>query len=248
MRNYKLVIAYDGTHYGGWQIQPNKVTIQQVLEEKLQILLKNPVKISGSGRTDAGVHALNQVANFHSTEEIDAKQFLRSLNALLPKDIRVRLLEEVPLSFHSRFSASSKEYHYHLTLDSVVMPFDTPYRYQPRGLIDVEQMKKACSHFIGTHDFSSFANSVTEGSAKNNPVRSIEKMSVVEEDGGIRIECKANGFLYKMVRNIVGTLIECGRGKIPPEKIQRLLEVKDRKEAPSAAPPQGLFLVEVNYQ
>ncbi len=242
--NYKICIAYDGTNYGGWQIQPNRLTIQELLEEKLAILLKKPTKVTGSGRTDAGVHAMAQVANFHHEGPLFPKLFLRSMNALLPPDIRILSIDEVEDSFHARFSAKGKAYHYHLSLTPTILPFVRNFRYHPRGKLDIKKMTEAAPLFIGKHDFTSFAN---VGSSSENPIKTLRRLDLVQEGDDLILQFEGDGFLYKMVRNIVGALIQVGRGKLEPEEIKQILAAKDRTRASQAAPPQGLFLFRVEY-
>ena len=240
---YKLLIAYDGTHYSGWQVQKDQASIQALIQSALRTALRHPLDLTGSGRTDAGVHALGQTAHFDS-QEFFKKELLRaSLNALLPPDIRIREITPVPPDFHARYSAKAKIYHYHLHLDRVLDPFQRLYRHQPRAKLDL--VKQAASHFIGTHDFTSFANE--KASAPQDPIRTISRLDIKEQKGGVRLEFEGDGFLYKMVRNITGTLLDAAAKKIPLDEIPKIFEAKDRRKAGSAAPPQGLFLVEVLY-
>lgn len=245
--NYKMTIAYDGTCYGGWQVQPNATTIQELLQKAIKIIIKEDVSVIGSGRTDAGVHALAQTAHFKSSAPITLQRFLASMNGLLPLDIRVIDIEEVPLDFHARYSAQSKCYHYHMTLNRVQLPFHRLYSWHVRHRFDVEKLHQAAELFVGEHDFTSFANEAHAGSAAKNPIRNLYRADVIEEDGGIRIEFEANGFLYKMVRNIVGTLHEVSVGKITLDDIPKIFEARDRRKAGKAAPAHGLFLAYVNY-
>lgn len=247
MKNYKLTIAYDGTHFNGWQIQPNSTTIQEKLEDALFILTKEKVKVSGSGRTDAGVHAKAQVANFKVAKDLDTYKLRASLNGLLPYDIRILEAEEAPLDFHARYSAKGKCYHYHICLDRVQLPFHRNYSWHVRQPFDLSILKKAIQYFVGEHDFTSFANEAHAGSASKNPVRNIYRLDLFEEDGGVRLEFEGTGFLYKMVRNIVGTLHEVAVGKLSIDDIPNIFEAKNRKRAGPAAPPQGLFLAFVLY-
>lgn len=247
MQRYKMTLSYDGTQYGGWQVQPNTLSIQSLVEKALSIALRTPTKAYGSGRTDAGVHALGQTAHFTVSNSVDTLRLLGSLNGLLPQDIRVKSLEEVPLSFHARYSAKGKIYHYHLHLEQVEDPFKRLYTTLIRYPLDRALLKQACQLLIGTHDFTSFANEAHSGSAAKNPIRSLRRLDVIEEEGGIRLEFEADGFLYKMVRNITGTLLDVGRGKISPSTIVDILTAKDRKKSSAAASPQGLFLVTVLY-
>lgn len=245
--NYKMTIAYDGTRYGGWQIQPNAITIQQLLMNAIKTITRNDLSVTGSGRTDAGVHALAQTANFKSTAPLDLYRFHASMNGLLPTDIRVLSLEEVPLDFHSRYSAVSKSYHYHLCLDRIQLPFERLYSWHIRQNIDKERLREAANRFIGVHDFTSFANEASMGSAAKDPVRNLFRLDVVDTDKGVRLEFEANGFLYKMVRNIVGTLHEVSLGKYSPDDINAMFHTRDRRMAGTAAPAHGLFLANVTY-
>jgi len=244
---YKIVIQYDGRPYNGWQVQPGVPTIQDKIQKTLEIFLGEPVWITGSGRTDSGVHALGQVAHFAVTKEIDLRRFMAASNGLLPPEIRI--LEIIPAAedFHARYSAKGKIYHYHLWTKQVHSPFRRPHTtYFPQEL-DLDLLQGAAKLFVGTHDFTSFANSPGEGAAAKNPVRTVKRVDIVKEEGGFRIEIEANGFLYKMVRNIVGMLLDVGTGKRPIEDISRAFELKDRKFSSKAAPPNGLFLVKVHY-
>jgi len=245
--NYKLTIAYDGTAYCGWQIQPNGVSIQQLIQEKTSILTRVPTSVIGSGRTDAGVHAFGQIAHFHSPELKDLYRFHGSLNALLPPDIRILNVEEVPHTFHARYSATGKTYHYRLHLDRVPDPFKRFYSLHVREKINLDLLKAAALSFLGTHDFTSFANEGHQGSASKDGVRTLARLDVVNEPGGVRLEFTGDGFLYKMVRNIVGTLLEVASGKRLIEDLPNILMAKDRAAAGQAAPPHGLCLVKVDY-
>jgi tRNA pseudouridine38-40 synthase len=245
--NYKLIIAYDGTNYCGWQIQPNGTSIQELIQEQLSIISRTKITLIGSGRTDAGVHALGQTAHFHSPFIENQPRFLRSLNALLPPDIRILHIEDAPKTFHAQYSAIGKIYHYHLHLDGVADPFTRLYKLHVREKINRDLLQRATHQFIGTHDFTSFANEAHLGSASRNAVRTLKRIDVIEEPGGVRLEFEGDGFLYKMVRNIVGTLLEVASGKYPLEEITAILAAKDRKKAGQAAPPQGLFLMRVIY-
>ncbi len=247
MLNYKLTIAYDGTNYGGWQIQPNATTVQELLQNALHVILKEKINIIGAGRTDAGVHALEQIANFKFAQKLDLHRLQGSLNGLLPIDIRVKRIDAVPLDFHSQYSAISKTYHYHLHLDRVLNPFHRLYRLHVLEHIDPVRLKKGAKLFLGTHDFTSFANEAHTGTASHDPIRTLTRLDVCEQDGGLRLEFEGDGFLYKMVRNIVGTLLEIAAGKRTCEEIPAIFAAKDRKKAGRAAGPKGLFLVKVDY-
>ncbi len=248
MQKYKLIVAYDGARYSGWQIQPNACSIQETLQNALHTLLQQKISVIASGRTDAGVHARGQVAHFCTDQEIDLFRFHRSLNGILPDEIRI--LEIVPTSpsFHARYSAIGKIYHYHLHLDPVDIPFNRQYHWHVRSPLDIALLKQAAQHFVGTHDFTSFANEAHKGSAAEGAVRIIKRLDVIPQEGGIRLEFEANGFLYKMVRNIVGMLIDVASGKREIGEIVEVLEARDRRLASRAATPKGLFLMEVHYE
>jgi tRNA pseudouridine38-40 synthase len=247
MLTYKLHFMYDGTNYSGWQVQPNATSIQQLIQETIQLVIHESVSVVGSGRTDAGVHAFDQVAHFRSEQTVDLERFSRSLNGILPKDIRLTKAEKVENSFHAQKSAFSKEYHYVLCLGPVVPPFEKEYCLHIPFEIDIELLKQAASCFVGTHDFTSFANKSLEGAASKNPVRTIYRLDVVPWQYGLRLEFEGSGFLYKMVRNIVGMLLAVGSKKRPLAEIPHLFAAKDRRLAPMGASARGLFLVGVRY-
>jgi tRNA pseudouridine38-40 synthase len=247
LHNYKLLIVYDGTNYCGWQVQPNGLSIQQVVQEKASLILRQPILITGSGRTDAGVHAKGQAAHFQLPRALDLYRFLGSLNALLPSDIRVLEAKEVPMNFHARYSATGKIYHYHLHLDYIENPFTRLYCWRIKEKMDLAAFKKAATCFIGSHDFTSLSNDSHSGCAANDPVRTVQRLDIIEQPQGLRLEFEANGFLYKMVRNITGTLVDVGLGKFAAEQMPLILAARDRKKAGRAAPPQGLFLMHVHY-
>lgn len=247
MFKYCLHLTYDGTNYSGWQIQPNALSIQQLIQEALAVLIREPVSLVGSGRTDAGVHAQDQAAHFTCSTEQDVHKLCRSLNGMLPKDIRCLRICQVALSFHAQKSAIKKEYHYVLCLGPIVPPFQRLYCHHIPYAIDLSLLHEAALLFTGTHDFSSFANSQHHGSAGKNPVRTIYRLDLVEWEYGIRLEFEGNGFLYKMVRNIVGMLIAVAAGKKALSDIPRLFAAKDRRQAPLAAPARGLFLIQAHY-
>ena len=245
--NYKLKFAYDGTAYNGWQVQPNAVAIQEIIEKAIFTLIREKIRIIGSGRTDAGVHALEQVAHFKCTKQIDTRRFFQAINGMLPHDIRLLSIEEAPLSFHAQRSALRKIYHYHICLNPIVMPFERLYRYHVRKRISLPLLEEAAKLFVGSHDFTSYANSGTEGACKKNPVRTIYRLDVIKTADGVRLEFEGNGFLYKMVRNITGMLLDVASGRHSLEDINKIFEAKDRRIAPKSAPAQGLFLIKVIY-
>ncbi len=247
MKKYILDIMYDGTEYSGWQIQHHSTTIQQLVQNAVRTLVREEVNVIGSGRTDAGVHALGQIAHFRCTCEQNTQYLLKALNGILPKDIRVRQVQEVDIGFHAQKSAYAKEYHYHLVLGPISTPFERQYVWRVPYTIDQTLLQKACAEFVGTHDFRSFANSADYGAAAKNSVRTIIKIDIVPRENGLTLVFQANGFLYKMVRNIVGMLIAVASGKKQLSDISRIFAAKDRRLAPMSAPPQGLFLVKVFY-
>lgn len=241
-----MTIAYEGTFYGGWQTQINTVSIQALIQQALSTLLRKPMHVTGSGRTDAGVHALGQIAHFRHPDALDLSRLLSSLNALLPPDIRILAIDPVSPQFHARFSAVSKLYHYQLHLDPVIDPFQRLYTHRPPHQVDLCILEDAAKAFIGTHDFTSFANTRSTQS-KNGNVRTIYRLDVLNREKGVCLAFEGNGFLYKMVRNIVGTILDVCAGKISMSDIERIFAARDRRAAGMAAPAHGLFLMRVNY-
>jgi len=244
-RNIKLVLEYDGTAYRGWQRQGNLPTIQKILEESIARITQEPVILHGSGRTDAGVHALNQVANFRTSSRIPAANLLRGLNSLLPGDIVIRETEDVDEEFHSRYSAKSKSYLYRILNSPVRSPLQRNSAWFIRCCLDLEKMGGAISLLCGKHDFTSFC---AAGSDVKSRVRTILRAEIEREtEQVITISVEADGFLRHMVRTIVGTLVEIGAGQDSSEIMRDILEAKDRGCAGITAPPQGLFLQKVSY-
>lgn len=245
MRNIKLLIEYDGTNYQGWQIQAKGVTIQGLIEEKLAILTGELIHLIGSGRTDAGVHALGQVAHFKTKSQMDVHTIQRALNSLLPSDIVIQRAEEVKEDFHARKQSKSKVYEYCILNRKVRSPFQHGYAWHIPQKLDFRAMEGATQDLVGEHDFSSFRS---VGSPTRTAVRKVIRAKWKKgRDGLIRFEIEANGFLKQMVRAIVGTLVEVGKGKISSEEFQKILCAKDRKRAGPTAPARGLFLKEVKY-
>ncbi len=244
MANYKLTIAYDGTAYKGWQYQPDQRTVQGTIHRALQIITKRKPKIYGAGRTDAGVHALGQVANFHTRLSIPTDSMRRALNSLLPPDIRILKCEIVGEKFNARFHARGKVYEYRLFEGEVLLPHIQRFTAQVRGpSLDLNAVKEAAAYLVGEKDFSSFAS---EDSRKDR-VRKIQSFKVWKKGGIIYFRVRGSGFLKYMVRIMVGTLIEVGKGKITPAEFKSILEARDRTLAGPTAPPQGLFLLKVLY-
>jgi tRNA pseudouridine38-40 synthase len=244
-RNIKLTIAYDGSGYHGWQRQADGiVTVQQLLEEALVQVTHHPVKLRGSGRTDTGVHADGQVANFFTDCTIPAERIHLALNARLPKDIRVRKAEPVPDDFDSIGSSRSKLYRYTLFNHADLPPKMVRYCYHYWRECAVEPMQQAAAYLEGQRDFACFQSA---GAKRESTVRHLMQCRVHREDHWVHFDLEADGFLYNMVRNIVGTLLEVGRGNWPPEKIKEVLAAQDRKKAGPKAPPNGLTLMWVKY-
>lgn len=244
-KNIKLILEYDGTHFHGWQRQKNELTIQGVIESAIQKMTGEPIKLIASGRTDASVHAISQVCNFITLSNIDPESLRRGLNALLPGAIFVKQAGYCSLHFHSRYSAISKTYEYRILNRREPDVFIRSYVWHIRSPLDLEVMKKCCSILIGKHDFSFFKSS---GSGNLNPVREMMKAELQGPEKGIlRFIFEADGFLRHMVRNIVGTVVEVGRGKIGFREFVEIFESRDRRMAGIKAPPQGLFLTMVRY-
>lgn len=244
-RNIKMVIAYDGTNYHGFQRQKNALAIQEVLEDIMSPIFGHRVWIIGSGRTDTGVHARGQTINFTTTSRIPIDKIPIAVNSRLPRDIAVLSAEEVPSDFHARYSAEEKTYAYQLLLSECPDPFGALYVWQVKKMLRLDLMRSALEMIVGTHDFSSFEAS---GSTVRDPVRTIYEATLTEEGRDrITIRLRGSGFLYHMVRNIVGTLVDVGLGKTTVEGFGEILEAHDRRRAGITAPPQGLFLENVRY-
>lgn len=244
-RNIKLVIAYDGTRYNGWQKQGNtENTIQGKIERVLSSILEEEIELHGSGRTDAGVHAKAQVANFHTSRDISIEDIATVLNMYLPNDIAVYQLEEVPNRFHSRLNATSKCYNYRIWNCYVPHPFEHRFLYQVDQHLNLDKMREAAKKFEGTHDFKGFCSNKR---MKKSTVRTIYSIDIEQAGKEIILKFNGNGFLYNMVRIITGTLIEVGLGKRKPEEMETLIASKNREEAGFTAPAQGLCLESVSY-
>jgi tRNA pseudouridine38-40 synthase len=242
--NFKAVIQYDGTNYSGWQIQPDCFTIQGTLQQTLYKITNEKVTIHGSGRTDAGVHALGQVASFKIEKVMEESSLQSALNSLLPHDIKVIHLSEAADEFNAQYDVKSKEYKYQIYMGKVASPFLYRYVYHLPGKLDIEEMKKAAKQFIGEHDFSAFKSA--EGACRNT-VRKVFQSDIINNEDIIYFIVVANGFMQYMVRTMVGTLINVGRGKMSATQIGKIIASKNRANAGATAPPQGLFLIKVNY-
>ena len=254
MRNIKLIVEYDGSGYCGWQVQAKgDVTIQEILQAALRKIIHEKINVIASGRTDSGVHSLGQVVNFETASKIPISKLALALNSILPDDIAVRGLQEPALDFHSRFSAKSKIYRYIIRTDSTKGVFLKEYYCHIKYPLNIRIMKSEARSLLGRHDFSSFCASNTK---IKNPIRSIKRILIKKvsfEPFGdnfklLVIDIEADGFLYNMVRNIVGTLLEIGRGKFKKGSLKKILEFKNRTKAGPTAPAKGLFLLKVKYK
>ena len=244
MANIKLILEYDGTHYYGWQIQPEVPTIQGELQCALVKIFRQQITVMGAARTDRGVHAKAQVVNFRTPHFLPCLQLVRALNSVLPPDIRVKKAERVDDQFHARYSAHYKIYKYFIYNRSSLSPWLRRFSWWIIFPLNCEWMRNAASHLIGKHDFSSFRN---EGSLSSSTVRCVDRIRITKKGYLINISIKADGFLYKMARNIAGILVEVGRGKFSPAGVDNALLARDRRRAGPTAPPQGLFLWRVGY-
>ncbi len=245
MRTIKLTIEYDGTNYLGWQVQPEGLTVQGVIEERLKRLTGEAISIAASGRTDAGVHALGQVAHFKTQSRMDAATFQKALNSLLPHDIVINKVEEVDSGFHARRHCRSKVYAYHVLNRGIRSVFQRGHSWHVPQALDLQAMREATESLVGEHDFSAFRS---VGSPTRTAVRKVIRAEWKKDQNGfLAFEIEASGFLKQMVRAIVGTLVEVGRGKMTTEDFNRILASKDRTRAGPTAPARGLFLKEVKY-
>ncbi len=249
MPTFKITLAYDGTGLVGWQRQASGVSVQALLEDALRELADRDITVTGAGRTDAGVHALGQVAGFSLERKIDAAALKRALNARLPAAVRVMAAEEASPAFHARFGARAKSYRYRIWNAETITPFERAYAWHLPGEFDVERITAAARLLEGTHDFAAFQAS---GSSTKTTVRTVSSSHIITADEGsttppILYEVTGDGFLRHMVRTIVGTLVEIGRGRRPIEWIADVLASRERARAGPTAPPEGLFLVSVEY-
>ena len=245
MRNIKLTIEYDGKEFNGWQKQPNKLNIQGTIEQAIKNITGEDVELNASGRTDAGVHALGQVANFKTNSEIPIEKFAIAINSKLKKSIVIKKAEEVDERFHSRLNCKRKTYRYIINNSSEGTAI---YRYLETHIpqkLDVRKMEQALKYFEGEHDFKAFKAS---GTSSKSSVRTIYKTQIYKKEDRIIIELTGNGFLYNMVRIIAGTLVDVGLGKIEPQQIENIIKEKKRENAGKTLPPNGLYLVSVEYE
>lgn len=248
MRNIKLVLEYDGSTFFGFQRQPHHPTIQEALEKALSIIFRRKMKIAAaSGRTDAGVHAEGQVVNFKTSSDKELRQIQRGLNALLPQPIVVSGIEEVSPGFHARFSIKSKTYEYRVWNHPYRSPLIAGRAFHVPFYLDIARMRRAAKFFIGRHDFRSFTSVTAMKKKDASCVRTIKRFQIKKQGYLILIQVEADGFLYHMIRNMVGTLLEVGRGKRPPEEIATVLKGRDRRLAGMTAPSEGLTFLEAFY-
>ena len=265
-RWFKMTVAYDGTGYSGWQVQPERVTIQSMLEKAIAQVCRERVRVTGSGRTDTGVHAFGQVASFSlQSWRASAADLCRALNSKLPTDIAISEIADAKQDFHAIRDAMGKRYRYQIQIGGMRDAFEYRYRWHVQGPIDVDAMRDAAALLLGKHDFASFQ---AVGAARKTTVRTVRDLGIIDQQNPreltsdiagqgrgqspwgrhIAIEIEADGFLYNMVRNIVGTLIEVGRGKHAASWVQQVLHAKDRAQAGPTAPPHGLCLLHVHYE
>jgi tRNA pseudouridine38-40 synthase len=244
IRNICLTVAYDGTNYHGWQRQPNAVTVEETLKAAIDRILDHEVKIIGGARTDAGVHAMGQVINFGTPKGLDHTSLCRGLNSMLPRDIRIRSSREVDREFHARYSAKSKVYVYCILSQMHNSPFLTRYVLHDPHRLDIAAMRRSAKILLGEHDFSSFKK---KDELYRNPVREVKRIGVATKGNMIYVVIEATGFLRYMVRNIVGSLLLVGHGKIEGRDFEAILESREREKAGPTAPAQGLFLREIKY-
>lgn len=244
MKRVMLVVAYDGTNYCGWQIQANGITVQEELNRCLSKLLKEPIQTVGASRTDAGVHALGNVAVFDTTARMPAEKISYALNTYLPEDIRIQYSAEVAADFHPRYCESEKTYEYRILNRRFPLPTQRLYTYFYHYKLDVEKMREGASFLVGRHDFASFCGANAQ---VKSTVREVTGIDIEKKDDVITIRVRGRGFLYNMVRIIAGTLIEIGNKQYPPEKMGEILRACDRQQAGPTAPACGLTLKEIKF-
>lgn len=244
MKRVKLTIAYDGTNYCGWQIQPNGITIEEVINKALSKLTGEKIVVIGASRTDSGVHAMGNVAVFDTETTIPANRIAMAVNRILPEDIVVMQSEEVALDFHPRYCDCEKIYEYHIVNTRIPIPTKRLTNYFVSYELDIDKMREGATYLVGEHDFASFCNIKTD---VESTVRTVKELEILKNGDEITIRIRGNGFLYNMVRIIVGTLIRVGRGFYQPEQVKEILEAKNRKAAGVTAPPHALMLMEIRY-
>lgn len=239
-RRIRLTVAYDGTDYHGWQLQPNGITVEAVLNQTLSELLQEEIQVIGASRTDSGVHALGNIAVFDTNSRIPGEKFSYALNQRLPEDIRIQKSCEVPADWHPRHQNSRKTYEYRICNREFPLPTERLYSYFTYAKLDVEAMREACRYLEGEHDFASFASA---GNQTETTIRRIYSLGVFQEADRITIRVTGSGFLYNMVRIVAGTLLDVGMGRKKPEQMEAILKAADRAAAGPTAPACGLFLM-----
>ncbi len=243
-RRILLIIAYDGTGYCGWQIQKNGISIEEVLTKAVRRVTREENVLLGASRTDAGVHALGNVAAFDTESTVPAEVFARALNTFLPDQIRVRSSREVPLTFHPRYADSVKTYEYYVLNTADIIPTERRTHWYVTYRLDVDKMREAARYFVGRHDFASFCCPRTNA---QTTVREVTAFEIIQDGPLITFHVEGTGFLYNMVRIMVGTLIRVGRGFYGPEQVAEIMKAGDRREAGATAPAKGLFLTGIRY-
>lgn len=245
MKRVRMIISYDGTAYCGWQIQNNGITVEEIINRELTNLLGEEIAVIGASRTDSGVHALGNVAVFDTETKIPPEKISFALNQRLPEDIRIQKSEEVNANFHPRYCDSIKTYEYRILNRKFPDPLNRLYTHFVYMPLDVNKMKAAAAYLVGEHDFASFCSAKSQ---VKTTVRTVYTLEVSKTDDIIKIRISGNGFLYNMVRIIVGTLLKVGLGVYPPEHVETILEAKDRYQAGPKAPARGLTLIGISYQ
>ena len=245
MKRVRMVVSYDGTAYRGWQLQPNGITIEEVLNRELTALLKEPISVIGASRTDSGVHARGNIAVFDTENRMPADKICFALNQRLPEDIRVQRSEEVPADWHPRKANCTKTYEYKVLNRKISMPLERLYAHFCYFNLDLDKMREAAAYLVGEHDFKSFCTVRTQA---EETVRTIYSLDITKQEDMITIRISGSGFLYNMVRIIAGTLLEVGMGAYPPEHMEEILDARDRQAAGRTAPARGLTLVSMEYQ
>ena len=244
MATFKLILEYDGTAYSGWQRQPNQPTVQEAVETAVRSVSQAAIPVIAAGRTDAGVHALGQVASFITEKPLSSGEWLRALNATLPEDISVRSIERAADDFHARYSAVLKLYAYRILHRPERSALERGRAWHVYGKLNLDAMREAAKHLVGKYDFSSFQGRPTD---VENPICDLQRLEIVRDQDIVRIELEADRFLKQMVRAMVGTLVEVGQEKRKPGEMKQILDAKDRRSAGYTAPAQGLYLVRVEY-
>ena len=245
MKRFKMIVAYDGTHYNGFARQPNGVTIQETLEEAIRKIVQHEVRTLGAGRTDQGVHAKGQCVTFDSDTKVPVGKLARAINSKLPLDISVKSVEEVDMDFQPRFGAKRKTYRYQILNAQVRDPFLYKYSLAYPYHLDTQLMQEAANEMIGKHDFACFCSS---GSSVKDTVREIYSIEINQHEDLVTVDIRGNGFLYNMVRIIIGTLLHVNEGKLSTGDIKKIINGKDRQKAGPTVPPQGLTMLDIIYE